>query len=57
MNINKLLIAAGILGFAAAIYMIISNVFYNKDYAAVAIAAGFISPISTFLLWTKDKAK
>jgi hypothetical protein len=57
MNINKLLIAAGILGFAAAIYMIISNVFYNKDYTAVAIAAGFISPISTFLLWTKDKAK
>jgi hypothetical protein len=54
---NKVLIAAGILGFIAAVYMTISNAFYNKDYSTVAIAAGFISPISTFLLWSKDKAK
>ncbi|MDF2890246.1 MAG: hypothetical protein K0R80_613 [Clostridia bacterium] len=57
MNMNKVLIAAGILGFIAAVYMIISNTFYNKDFSTVAIAAGFISPISTFLLWSKDKAK
>jgi hypothetical protein len=52
MNIDgdKILIAVGILGFIAAIYMIIANIYFNKDYSYIAIGAGLISLLSLFLI-------
>lgn len=55
-NGDTILIAAGVLGFIAAIYMIISNIFFNKDYSAVAIGAGLVSILSLTLL-KGNKAK
>jgi len=54
---NKVLFIAGVLGFMAAIYMIISNIFFNKDFSAIAIGAGLISPLYFYILRTKDKLK
>lgn len=54
---NKVLFIAGVLGFMAAIYMIISNIFFNKDFSVIAIGAGLISPIYFYILRTKEKSK
>lgn len=52
---NKVLFIAGVLGFMAAIYMIISNIFFNKDFSVIAIGAGLISPLYFYILRIKEK--
>lgn len=57
MNINgdKLLAVLWILGFLAAVYMIASNILFNKNFSYVAIGAGFISILPLLLKWIKAK--
>lgn len=54
---DKVLAAVGILGLLAAIYMLISNIFFNKDFSIVAIIAGFMSPLLTVMTWDGIKKK
>lgn len=55
-NGNKIIIAVGILGLLASVYMIVADVFYNKDFSIIAIVAGLVTPIY-LLLFNKGKSK
>lgn len=54
---DKVLAVVGILGFLAAVYMLVSNIYFNKDFSLVAIIAGFISPLLTVMTWDNIKKK
>jgi hypothetical protein len=56
-NSNKVLLAIGVLGFAAGAYMLVSNVFFDKDFSYVAVIAGLISPLYSYVFWNRGKSK